>query len=189
MNNNIVEFGLKNVHVAVGTEGALGVITYAAPVAVPGAVTLKLEEKSDMYKFFADDRVYFSEAQSEGAEGTLEMALFPDSFKIDILGFIRDEDGGLAEKLNANSKPFALVFECDGDKNKARHIYFNCKAGKISDEYKTGEGKKNVKTQTLPITVMGDENGYLKVRYNEGEAGYAKAITTIPTITPAPVIP
>lgn len=189
MNRNKVEFGLKNVLVAVGTEGEGGVITYAAPVAIPGAVTLKVDEKSDMYQFFADDRVYYSEAQSEGAEGTLEMALFPDTFKTDVLGFIRDADGGLAEKLNPTTKPFALIFECDGDANKARHVYFNCKAGKISDEYKTAEGKKNVKTQVLPITVMGDANGYIKVRYNQDEAGYDKVLTAVPTITPAPVVP
>ena len=45
MNRNKVEFGLKNVLVAVGTEGEGGVVTYAAPVAIPGAVTLKVDEK------------------------------------------------------------------------------------------------------------------------------------------------
>ena len=43
---NKVEFGLRNVHYAVITEGDDGAITYGTPTKIPGAVSIKIGRAS-----------------------------------------------------------------------------------------------------------------------------------------------
>ena len=78
-----VKFGLKNVHIAVMTDGTSA--PYAKPIKFPGAKSLSLEAQGDINKFYADDIVYYQTAANNGYEGDLEMALFTDEIRTAVL--------------------------------------------------------------------------------------------------------
>ena len=78
-----VYFGISNVHYAVLDEEEG---TYGTPVPIYGAVKLSLEKEGEESKFYADNTVYYTSDTNAGYTGSLEMALFPDQFLIDVLG-------------------------------------------------------------------------------------------------------
>lgn len=127
---NKVQFGLKNVHYATFTETD-GVITYDTPIAIPGAVELSLEPRGEMVEFYADDVLYYSAGNNQGYEGTLSIAVILDQFATDCLGEEKDAtDMVLTEKVTLKGKPFALLFEFDGDEKAVRHVLYNCAANR-----------------------------------------------------------
>lgn len=138
---NRVQFGLKNVHFAPLTVNQTdGTVTYATPIKMPGAVELSLEPRGDMVEFYADDMLYYSASNNQGYEGTLSIANIPVEFLKEALGEELDEtDGVLSEVANAKGKPFALLFEFDGDVKATRHVLYNCTASRptIGSQTKT----------------------------------------------------
>lgn len=129
---NKVKFGLKNVHYATFTvDETTGDITYDTPIRIPGAVELSLEPRGDMVEFYADDMLYYSAQNNQGYDGTLSIAIIPEQFAIDCLGEEKDEtDMVLTEKTNLRGKPFAFLFEFDGDEKATRHVLYNCTANR-----------------------------------------------------------
>lgn len=129
---NKVMFGLKNVHYATYTyDSTTNTITYDTPIPIPGAVELSLEPRGDMVEFYADDVLYYSAGNNQGYEGTLSIALIPEQFAIDCLGEEKDDDDNvLTENVTAKGKPFALLFEFDGDVKATRHVLYNCTANR-----------------------------------------------------------
>ena len=133
---NKVKFGLKNVHVAhyevvVDEETGEVTIIYDKPYRVPGAVELSLEPRGDMVEFYADDMLYYSAPNNQGYDGALSIALVPEDFAINALGEEKDEtDLVLTEKTTAKGKPFAMMFEFDGDEKATRHVLYNCSANR-----------------------------------------------------------
>ena len=88
-NVNKIKYGLKNVHAAIQTETE-GVYTYAAPTAIPGAVSLSLEAQGEAEPFYADDCEYYVSAGNNGYSGDLEIALIPEWFRTNILQETKD---------------------------------------------------------------------------------------------------
>ena len=78
---NKIKYGIRSVYYAVATEGTGGALTYATPVALPGAVNLTLSQEGEQNTFYADDVAYFTSNSNNGYSGTLEVALIPDSFR------------------------------------------------------------------------------------------------------------
>lgn len=181
-----VEFGLSNVHVGSYTVGEDGEVTLGTPMHIPGAVGLTLEEESELYQFFADDGAYYSEYTGASETGELTMALFPDDFKTQFLGYVKTDDGGVAKVKGAKKTPIYIVFEGQTDDKRRRHILYNVTCGSITREWATVEDQPEVMTDVLGITVVGDsKTGIVKATYKEGDSGYASLITA-PT---APALP
>lgn len=137
--SNKVNFGLKNVHYAPITV-IDGVIDYATPVRIPGAVEISLEPRGDMTEFYADDMLYYSASNNQGYDGTLSIANISEQFAIDALGEEKDiTDGVMTERSSSKGQPFALMFEFDGDVKATRHVLYNCTANRptISGATKT----------------------------------------------------
>lgn len=130
---NKVEFGLKNVHYAVATEDAEGVITYGTPKRIRGAVELSVEPRGDMTEFYADDVLYYSSSNNNGYDGTLTIARIPQEFAVDVLGDELDEVSGvITERSDAKQRKFALMFEFDGDEKATRQVLYHCSASRPS---------------------------------------------------------
>lgn len=170
---NKVKFGLRNVHYAPITE-ANGVVSYGTPVYIPGAVNLTLSAAGENVQFAAEDQAaYYEENTNNGYEGSLEMALIPDTFKVDILGSKIDANGAIIENAAAKVKRFALMFEFDGDINKTRHVCYNVLATRPDVASSTTTNTKEPVTETMNITARpAIDTGDVKAKLTQGQPGY-----------------
>lgn len=183
-NTNKVKFGIKNCHYAVGTVADNGSITYDTPVALPGAVSLSLEPQGENTPFYADNIVYYMGSANSGYQGDLELALVPDAFKKDVLGFKEDGNGILYEDAGAEVVHFALTFEFSGDKHARRHVMYNCTATRPTVGSTTNNESKEPQTESITITAT---SAYIpaldadvpKASCNAGDTQYATWNTTI----------
>lgn len=176
---NKVKFGLKSVHYAVITVGEDGAFAYGTPVAIPGAVNLSLSPLGDKTEFYADDDLYFNTTPNNGYEGSLEVALVPDSFKKDVLGYTEDVNKVLFENSEALPKDFALLFEFKGDKNSVRHVLYKVSAARANIESGTKTSSVEVKTETFDITASPDPNKHVKAKAEPTATGYDAWYTSV----------
>lgn len=162
---NKVKYGLKNVHYAPITVAEDGTVTFGKPVQIPGSVNLTMDAQGETSTFYADDMAYFVVAGNDGYSGTLEVALVPDSFRVDILKEKLDEASQvLVENVDAQSNPFALLFEFNGDKKAIRHVLYNCVCGRTSVSGATTTKSKDPTTETMNLTASPLANGNTKAR-------------------------
>ena len=165
MAKNKVKYNLKNVHAARLTVGEQGAFTYAAPQAIPGAVSISLDAEGDTSPFYADGIVYFRSNTNNGYSGDLEIALIPEWFRTDILLEEKDSNGVLVEKSTITEMPkFALLFEFDGDVHGIRHVLYNCSASRPSIASETKEDTIEPVTETLSLTADPRADGLVKAR-------------------------
>lgn len=177
--SNKVKFGLKNVHYAVVTESS-GVVSYGTPVAMPGAVNLTLSAVGENVTFHADDQIYFEENTNNGYDGSLEVALIPDSFRTDVLGDTVDTNGAIIENANATVKKFALMFEFDGDAKKTRHVLYNVLPTRPDIEGATKTNTKEPKTESMNIAVRPAlDTRDVKAKVKQGDTGYDTFFTAV----------
>ena len=160
MADNKVRFGLDNVAIALLKDDESG---YEAPVKVPGAVSLSTSPEGDNEVFYADNGPYYTIATNAGYTGDLEIALLPDDIKAKILGWEIDNNGALVEVSDAVAKPFALLFEINGDQRKRRNVFYSCTAARPEEENKTTEDSSTPTTETLSVTMIPRTIGEKKV--------------------------
>lgn len=161
---NKVKFNICNVHYALLSLGEDGEVTFGAPVAMPGAVSLSLDPNGEPSNFYADGYAYYTISNNMGYEGDLELAMVPESFRTDVLKEVLDTNQVLVENANAETENFALLFEFDGDVKKIRHVLYHCSAARPNIESQTNEEEIEVQTETLAITASPLANGYVKAR-------------------------
>lgn len=144
-----VTFGLDNVHYATYTV-ADGVITFDTPIPIPGAVEMTNDPLGDPISFYADDMQYYYADNNQGYEGVLTIARVPDSFKTSVLGEeLDDTDKVMSEFADAQTKPFALLFQFKNDKKARRHVMYNCNARRPSINSTTKTDSTEVNTTEL----------------------------------------
>lgn len=161
---NKVKFNICNVHYAKLTKDDNGNVTFATPVAIPGAVSISLDPTGEPEDFFADGISYYRVNNSMGYDGDLELAMIPEDFRKDILMETADDNNVLVENSNSETGSFALLFEFDGDVRKIKHLLYNCSASRPSIESSTNEEDKEVKTETLTIKARPLDNGLVKAK-------------------------
>lgn len=149
---NKIKYGLKSVYYAVATIAADGSATYAAPVALPGAVSLSMDPQGELTPFHADNIVYYMSSSNNGYEGDLTLAMVPDSFKKDVLGYVEDKKKVLVEDADAEPAHFALLFQFEGDAKAIRRVLYNCVAGRPTDNGNTKEENVSPETDQLSLT-------------------------------------
>jgi phi13 family phage major tail protein len=177
---NKIKYGLKNVYYAKITEGTGGALTYATPVAIPGAVSLSLDAQGDVSKFYADNIVYYQTVSNGGYEGDLEVALIPDSFRTDILNEVQGTNGMIAEYSDRQPSAFALLFQFEGDVNATRHVLYNCIATRPAAAGQTKEESVEPQTSTMTISAAPrSTDSLVKASCEASATAYANWFTAV----------
>lgn len=164
MANNKVKYNLKNAHYAMLTVNEEGAATYGTPVPLPGAVSISLDANGEPENFYADGIAYYVINNNMGYDGDLELAMIPESFRVDALNETLDDNKVLIEDANTELNPFALLFEFDGDVRHIRHVLYNCSASRPGIEGKTNEESREVQTETLTIKATPLASGVVKAK-------------------------
>lgn len=183
---NKVGFGISNLHVCEYNVASDGTVTLGTPLAVPGAVSLTLEPETEEQRFYADNTTYWAGYSDNGFTGTLEVALFSDEFKKRFMGYVQLDDGGIGQVKGVTKPSVCLLFQSEGDAESRRGIIYNVSLGGIQREYNTTEESIEPTTESIDITVVGDnKTGLTRVGYAQTATGYAGLFTT----PPVPALP
>ena len=175
---NKVEFGISELHVGTYTVANDGTVTMGTPYAQKGAVSFSPEVQSEKSDFFADNVPYYSTYSGGTREGDLEVAKYDDAFKTQFLGYQTLDDDGLACVKNANKPNVYIAFQVEGDAESRRVIMYNAQLGAITREFATIEEEKEPATETLAVTVTGDNaTGVSMASFRPDDAGYDDLFT------------
>lgn len=180
---NKVEFGISNLYIGTYTVAADNTVTLGTPYHLPGAVSFSPEEQSEATNFYADNVIYWAGYSGGSFEGDLEVAKFTDEFKTQFLGYVELADGGIANVKNATKPSCYIAFQVEGDAEERRVIMYNVSFGGITREYATIEETKEPTTETIAVTVAGDNGTGISM------ASYAKTATGYATLFSAPPVP
>lgn len=179
MAENKVRFGLKNVYYAVLTESTDGTNnTYGTPVAVPGAVSMTLDSNSSDGTFYADNVSYYKTFANNGYSGTLEMARINDAMMKDIFNMTLDSSNTLVEATGTQPKPFALMFQIEGDQNEELNVLY-----RVVPTSKPTAGSQTVEETVEPVTQSFDFEALPLVTGPAYQKGLIKRRTTDTTTT------
>lgn len=163
-NENKVQFNLKNVAYAPLTQEN-GAVNWGVPVMIPGAVTLTMDPQGDVTPFYADGIVYYQSVANSGYSGSLEMARYPERMLKDIWGYIENEaDHVITENANAEPKPFALLYQIDGDTDNQLYCLYNCTGTRPGIGGTTNTNTKEPQTQSSNISAAALEDGRVLAR-------------------------
>ena len=156
-----VKFGFKNAYYSklINTEG---VISYATPKKLAGAVSMTLSPVGEDVEFYADDSLYFSDITNNGYDGSLELALIPEDFAKEILGEVEDKNKVLTENAVGVATPFALICEFTTDNGAKKFVFYHCTASRPELSATTKSAAKEVKTETLNLKIRPDSNAVVK---------------------------
>ena len=173
MAENKVRFGLKNVYYAVLTESSdSSNNSWAAPKAIPGAVNLTIDSNSADGTFYADNISYYKTFANNGYTGSLEMAKIPEAMLTAIWGVTID-GGVIREKAGVEPKPFALLFEIDGDADQELNVLYRCVPSS-----KPTAGSQTTEDTATPVTQSFDFSALPLVTGATAQQGLIKARTS-----------
>lgn len=186
MDSNKIRYGLSNVYVGTYTDDGQGNVTLGTPYHQKGAVSLSLDPETEESTFWADNSKYYSESKDNGYSGTLETAKFDDTFKTNFMNYVAMTGGGVGEVKTKKNATVYVIFQVEGDVQARRTILYNVTLGQISYSHSTSEDTTEPGTESLPITVIGDNNsGLVKASYEVGDTPY----DTLFTNPPVPAVP
>jgi len=177
MAENKVRFGLKSVYYSVLTEGSTN--SFATPVAVPGAVSMTLDSNVANGTFYADNISYYTTFSNNGYSGTLEMATIPDGMLKDVFGMTLDNSTKvLYENSNATPKPFALLFQIEGDAQAELNVLY-----RVVPTSKPTVGSQTVEEAIEPVTQSFEFTALPLVTGVTAQQGLVRGRTTDTTTT------
>lgn len=148
---NKVVYGLSNVHYAVWDDEKG---EYGAPVHVPGAVSFTTTREGNNDNFFADNVPYVTFMTNGGYTGDLELAYGPAQMLVDLVGYIKAENGMVLEDSNATAKTFALLFEIGSNTNPERCVFYNCTLSRPEMDANTTTDSTEPDTQSFELAAI-----------------------------------
>lgn len=175
MAENKVNFGLSKLYYAVLTEGADN--AWGTPVAVPGAVSITLEDNSTSTPFYADNITYYRSFANNGYSGSLELARVPENMLADIFGIEENTtDKVLYEYTGTQPKSFALMFQREGDEAPELALLY-----KVTPTTKPTAGSSTIEDAPTPVTVSFDFEATPLTTGATNQIGLVKASTAADT--------
>ena len=187
MANNIVSFGLKNVHYSKATLNSVdGTWSFATPVSLPGAQEFSSDLIGSSSQVYADDQVVATLNQNAGRTITLKLTELTDEFKTDILGYKKLDNGNLVEIVNAEVVTFALGFEFQGDAKARRTWFYLCTVAPINEATKSKADSVEANSISLTITArpiaIDADNYTTHITASKGDANYATFLSVAPVL-------
>lgn len=185
MAQNKVTFGLKNVHYSKASQTENGAWSFGEPVALLGAQELSSEIIGGSQSIYADDSVIATLVQNSGRNITLKLSELSDTFKTDILGYKKLENGNLVEITNNRVQTFALGFEFQGDVKARRVWFYLCSVTPINEATKTKGESIEANSITLNIVARPIEVGNYLVAHviaNLGDSNYETFFDNAPAL-------
>lgn len=182
---NKIEYGLKNLYLALLTEADDGKITWGTPFAVPGAVSLTQQAVGDSQNIYGDDTVYYTHSTNNGYEGSVNIVMLTDDVRTKVFGEEEYAAGQMVELTDVKQKRFAMLFECSGDQKNARHIMYDVSFKRGDVEHKTVEDSMEHAEFSMDYTArpirLDDEHLAVKERIEQGSTKYSTVFTAAPT--------
>lgn len=179
-----IKYGISNVHIALWEEGSGGTWGWGTPIAVPGARALTLDPTGELIKWFADNIPYYKAHSNQGYEGSLELAMIPDTLREAILGEVLDSTTKNLYEISDGSEAvtFALGFQVETDEDPISFWFYNVSADRASLTANTKEDTIDPQTDTIPLTLAPDTDGYVRVKSTENSttASWFAAVVTHP---------
>lgn len=186
MAENKVQFGLDKLYYALITESTAGAITFGAPKAVPGAVSLSMDAEGEETVFYADNVRYYVTQDNNGYSGDIEIAKVPEDMWTDVYGVTEDSNHVITENADAVTKEVALLFRFAGDKNKNCCVLYRCTLSRPTLSHATTEGSKKPQTATINYTAIPLPSGAVRATTlsttdDTIKNGWFSAVYTAPT--------
>lgn len=147
---NKVRFGLEQAYYALIQDDG----SFAAPVALKGAVSLTLNAEGNSSNFYADNCPYVTFSTNSGYTGELEIAVLEDKDAQALLGEVKAANGIVYEDADAQPAQFALLFQTDGNVHEKRYALYNCTLSRPSMNAKTTTDSTEPDTTTLSFTAI-----------------------------------
>lgn len=175
--SNKVKFGLSRLYRAKLTRGSDGAVSFATPVAMPGAVSMTVTPEGEEGKpFYADNGIYYQGDDVNGGYSLeFNVAMLDAVAKRDIYGEVLDEATGVQyESVDAKVPEFAYICQVEGDANPLGMVFYACKASRSETSANTKGESTDVDTDTfkvkaaaIPVTI-GDETKNITKGFIEG---------------------
>lgn len=187
-----IEYGIKNVYFAIRKRSEEGTISYDTPFAVPNARSTDMAPQGETTPIYADNVIVYTSNSNQGYSGSLAFTTIPDEVLEKLLGYIKDSKGNLLEDANAESVPFAMMFQFETDEKAVRHIFYNCTLARPNVASQTKEASVTVSDKTLTITAAPDSEilpGYTIVKGKSTKDTDATAYNSWFTSVQIPTLP
>lgn len=186
-----VRYGLKNLYYATATDGGGGALTYATPVALPGAKSISLSVEGESVDESADDVRWFHLNVNNGYSGTLEFedTADADTFLRTVLGQTKDTADVVWETAADVPVEFALLGQftlAGGTETGKRFALLRCVIDRpeLAGQTKEQSGL-TIQTNTVNITAMPRINDdRVKAVADSSSAAYAGWFSAVVTPTP-----
>ena len=186
--DNIVNWGLVASAWAPITVDENGNDVYGVPRKFKGARSITWTADGDMVNVYADGTTIYTGKNNDGYSGTAEFTVLEEEFARYALGELVDDHGLQYEPQEAQVNRFALLWEWEGDVNRARHCMFNVTANRpdLSATTKGDGGSKSAQYQTINLKAIpraNDKNVKTRTRSNTDQAIYDNWFNSVPVIS------
>lgn len=192
---NKIEFGLSSIFFApltttVAADGT-ETHTYEEPIALRGAKSMSLSPEGEQSTQYADDTAWFTSTVNNGYSGDLGFIYFSDAIRETIFKNVKTASGLIVERTDVEPVEGAILYQCQGDKRRIRHVLYNVKFGNPSVDHATKEDGIEPTEVTIPYTAspirLSTGELVVKAKCVEGDEAYdtffsSVALPKMPTL-------
>lgn len=154
MTQELIRYGISNVHWAVKTTDENGKVSYEKPVAFPYATAFTREPAGEDVPIYADNTEIIRLKNDQGFTGTLSTTRIPDNFNDVVLGRKKAKDGTYTHEVGIEGATVALTyqFETEPGLSPIRGVLYNVTFGQPSETSNTATDSVETQTIEIPFT-------------------------------------